>query len=193
MTTLVRRIAGAAALERRVYAEVSDDGSATWQALLVVVIVHVVSNLPTTAAGVMGGFRADPAYMPHPAYYIATNVLVILGWAVAAVATWFLAHKVLGGTGSFAGTMRALAFATVPHAFVFLVAAAPKVGAGASYVMAAWGFACAVVAVREAQRLSTGQAFMAVAATVFLSLILAFGLMAIVIAIAIGTFMPGGL
>jgi hypothetical protein len=163
------RVLGALRLDAETYAEIAADDAATWQAFAVLAVSIVVASIPggPDVGRIIGaGGPADPlvwgvalAFGALVGFGIIAAVLVVWAGLLAAIAT-------AGVTGpetraAFRRLRRALGFASAPYAFAAL-AAVPTVGGMLWIAVLVWLVAAAVVAIREALRVSTWWAIAAV-------------------------------
>lgn len=137
--SFVDRMIGAATLDVATYEEVEHDTTATSQAALVVAIAAVAQAI-TSPAGVIGGL-----------------VGALLGWLAFAGLTYFIGTRLFRGTATWGELLRTLGFAYVVAIFSIL-AVIPILGVLVALVVFVWGVAAAVVAIRQALDVSTGQA-----------------------------------
>lgn len=137
--SFVERMIGAATLDVATYEEVEHDRTATTQAALVVAIAAVAQAI-VSPAGVMAGL-----------------VGALLGWLAFAGLTFFIGTKLFNGTATWGELLRTLGFAYVVAIFSIL-AVIPILGILVGLVVFVWGVAAAVVAIRQALDVSTGQA-----------------------------------
>ena len=140
---MISRMLGAARLSSDTYEDVEKDGSATLQALLIVVIVTVASFIGSLLAG-----GEDTNLIVT---LIAGLVLGIAGWAIWALVTWMVGATILKTEQTEADwgqLARGLGFAQTPkllYVFLFVPIAGPII----ALVAFIWSFACMVVAVRQ--------------------------------------------
>ena len=140
---MLSRMLGAARLSSDTYEDVEKDGSATLQALLIVVIVTVASFIGSLLAG-----GEDTNLIVT---LIAGLVLGIAGWAIWALVTWMVGATILKTEQTEADwgqLARGLGFAQTPkilYVFLFIPIAGPII----ALVAFIWSFVCMVVAVRQ--------------------------------------------
>ena len=117
-TGLVGRPAGAAGLDRSVYAELAADAAATPPALWLVALL--------AAAHAVGGAIRGLAFGWNPWEGAAFGLQgEIVFFAVTSSAIYLLGRFALGGAASFGRAARPVAFSSVPG-FLVLLAAAPS-------------------------------------------------------------------
>ena len=145
--TFVQRMIGAAKLDVATYEEIEADGSATPQALAVVVITSLAAGV-----GAGAGMRG----------LIAATVLGIVGWAIWAALIYFIGTRWLPEPSTQANVgelLRTLGFASTPGIIRVIGFIAPVLFHLASVVAAVWTLVAVVIAVRQAlDYTSTGRA-----------------------------------
>ncbi len=160
---MIERVIRAVKLDATLYQEVDGDESKTSEALMVVVAASLIG-------GLLAAFKADGS---------------IAGWVIGSaigapifLAIWsgivLLLGKMFGGEATYSGLIRTLGYAAAPSAASIV----PVIGP----VVALWGLATSVVAVRESHRLSTGQAVIVVVIPAIILLVLVVLLFAAIIA-----------
>lgn len=137
--SLVGRMIGAAKLDVATYEEVEHDTTATGQAALIVGVVALVQGV-VSPAGVISGV-----------------VGALLGWLAFAGLTYFIGTRIFKGTATWGELLRTLGFAYTVAIFSIL-GLIPILGVLVGLVVFVWGVAAAVVAIRQALDVSTGQA-----------------------------------
>lgn len=143
MNQLVRRMIGAAKLDRATYEEVEHDKGATGQAALVVIIVSVASGIG--ALGIVG-----------PIGILYGILLGLIGWALFAALAYWIGTALLPKPETRADwgeLARTLAFARAPGVFLALGVlgfAASALGTVLVFVVSAWVIIASVIAIREA-------------------------------------------
>ena len=154
---MLGRMLGAARLSSETYEEVEKDGSATLQALIVVVIVTIASVVGEVLSS------GDDAEVVS-----ALGVGIVRGvvsWALWALLTWIIGSTILKTEKTEADwgqLARGTGFAQTPG-LLTLLASVPAVGALISLLAFLWTFAAMVVAVRQSLDYnSTLRAFFAV-------------------------------
>ena len=139
-STFIARMIGAATLEIATYEEVEHDTDATMQAAGVVALSAIAQAFGSGYGGVIGGI-----------------VGALLGWAVLAGLTYFVGTKLFSGTATWGELLRTLGFATSPGILAVL-GMIPLVGPLILSVVFFWLIVAAVVAIRQALDITTGQA-----------------------------------
>ena len=135
--TFVERMVGAARLDRAVYEEVEADGTATPQALAVVVLASVAGGI-----GVGAGVRG----------LVVGTLAGLLGWVVWAWLIYFIGTRWLPepDTRTDVGELlRTLGFATAPG-ILRVAGIVPVLGRLVFAVTAVWTLVAVVIAVRQA-------------------------------------------
>lgn len=140
---MIGRMLGAARLSSATYEDVENDGSATLQALLIVIAVTIASFVGRLLSG------GDDINVITA--LIEGLVLGVAGWAIWALVTWMVGATILKTPETEADwgqLARGLGFAQTPkllYVFVFV----PYVGGVIGLVAFIWSFACMIVAVRQ--------------------------------------------
>ncbi len=140
---MISRMLGAARLSSTTYEDVEKDGSATIQALLIVIIVTIASFIGRLLSG------GDDTNVISA--LIEGLVLGIAGWAIWALVTWMVGVTILKTEQTEADwgqLARGLGFAQTPkilNVFLFV----PYVGGLIALVAFVWSFVCMVIAVRQ--------------------------------------------
>ena len=137
--SLVGRMIGAATLDVATYEEVEHDTTATTQAGLVVAIAALAQGI-ASPVGVISGI-----------------IGALLGWMAFAGLTYFIGTRIFKGTATWGELLRTLGFAYTVAIFSIL-GIIPIVGIIVGLVVFVWGVSAAVVAIRQALDVSTGQA-----------------------------------
>jgi hypothetical protein len=135
--TFVERMVGAAKLDRAVYEEVEADGTATPQALAVVVLASVAGGI-----GVGAGVRG----------LVVGTLAGLLGWVVWAWLIYFIGTRWLPEPDTRANVgelLRTLGFATTPG-ILRVAGIVPVLGRLVFAVTAIWTLVAVVIAVRQA-------------------------------------------
>lgn len=135
---MMDRVVRALKLDATLYQEVDGDESMTREALMVVV-----------AAALVGGLGAALGDGNITTWIIGSLIGAPIGLAIWS-AIVLVVGKMFGGQADFKGLYRSLGYASAPTAAQII----PVVGG----VLALWGLATSVVAVRESHQISTGQA-----------------------------------
>ena len=140
---MISRMLGAARLSSATYEDVENDGGATIQALLIVIIVTIASFVGSLLSG------GDDINVITA--LIQGLVLGVAGWAIWALVTWMVGATILKTEQTEADwgqLARGLGFAQTPkllNVFLFV----PYVGGVIGLVAFIWSFACMIVAVRQ--------------------------------------------
>ena len=137
--SLVGRMIGAATLDVATYEEVEHDTTATTQAGLVVAIAALAQGI-VSPVGVISGI-----------------IGALLGWMAFAGLTYFIGTRIFKGTATWGELLRTLGFAYTVAIFSIL-GVIPILGIIVGLVVFVWGVAAAVVAIRQALDVTTGQA-----------------------------------
>lgn len=137
--SLVGRMIGAAKLDVATYEEVEHDTTATGQAAIIVGVVALVQGI-VSPAGVISGV-----------------IGALLGWLAFAGLTYFIGTRIFKGTATWGELLRTLGFAYTVGIFSIL-GLIPIIGILVGLIVFVWGVAAAVVAIRQALDVSTGQA-----------------------------------
>ena len=149
---MIERVIRAVKLDATLYQEVDADESKTREALMVIIAASLIG-------GLLNAVQADGSV-------VALIVGSIIG-APIGLAIWsgvvLVLGKLFGGEANYSGLIRTLGYASAPSAASIVPVLGP--------VIALWGLATSVVAVRESHNISTGQA---VATVLIPALILGF-------------------
>ncbi len=137
--SLVGRMIGAATLDVATYEEVEHDTTATTQAAIVVAIAAIAQGI-ASPVGVISGI-----------------IGALLGWLAFAGLTYFIGTRIFKGTATWGELLRTLGFAYTVAIFSIL-GIIPILGILVGLIVFVWGVAAAVVAIRQALDVSTGQA-----------------------------------
>ena len=176
---MISRMLGAARLSSATYEDVENDGGATIQALLIVIIVTIASFVGSLLSG------GDDINVITA--LIQGLVLGVAGWAIWALVTWMVGATILKTEQTEADwgqLARGLGFAQTPkllYVFVFV----PYVGGviGLAFI---WSFACMIVAVRQClDYTSTLRAFFVILIS-FIPVAILYIIVAIVVSIIAG-------
>lgn len=158
------RVVRALKLDATLYQEVDGDESMTQEALIILV-----------GAALIGGLGAALGDGNITVWIVGALIGAPIGLAIWAGIV-LVVGKMFGGQADFKGLYRSLGYASAPTAAQII----PIVGG----LLALWGLATSVVAVRESHQISTGQAV----ATVLLPAIILFVIGLIFAAALIATF-----
>jgi hypothetical protein len=150
MTTLARRVLGAALLDARIYEEVEADRRAARQAVGVVLLTSIAGGIGLLG---LGG--------PSPQSLVSGIVGSLVGWIAWATLTYLIGTRLLPEPQTKADTgelLRTIAFASVPGVLRVL-GIVPFVGLVLYSLASIWMLLAMVVAVRQAlDYQSTGRA-----------------------------------
>lgn len=137
------RVIGALKLDSAIYDEVEHDPEALGQAAGVIALAAVCSGIGSSAAGggaIVGGV-----------------ISAFLGWILATAIVWAIGVRAMGHGSDYSELLRTLGFASAPQLFLIL-GVVPLLGPLVGLVVAIWGLAAYVVAVRQALDVETGRA-----------------------------------
>jgi hypothetical protein len=139
-----QRVVGALQLDAAIYEEVEHDPGALGQAALVVLLAAVATALGApdgqASAGVIGAALGSFA-----------------GWAVSAGFVWFVGVRWMKHTSDFQELLRTIGFASAPQ-IAMILAVVTVLATPVALLVAVWGIAAYVVAVRQALDVTTGRA-----------------------------------
>ena len=141
MTTLARRVFGAATLDRGTYEEVEADAGANGQAVAVVLLASVAGGL-----GLLGIGTQTPRSL------VAGVIASLIGWMAWAALTYLIGTRLLPEAQTKADLgelLRTIAFASAPG-LVRVLAVIPFVGATIYAIGSIWMLVAMIVAVRQA-------------------------------------------
>lgn len=148
MSDFAQRMIGAAKLRVATYEQVEADGSATGQALAVVVISSAAAGLRFSRTWNLSAF-------------VAGALAALLGWLIWATLTYFIGTKILPEpqTKSNVGELlRTTGFASSPGV-LHVLGRVPLIGEVLSAIVSVWMLVAMVIAVRQAlDYRSTGRA-----------------------------------
>lgn len=136
---MIGRMIGAARLRPQTFEEVEADSSATYQALLVVVLVALATGVGGLGVGGVRGL-------------IGGVVIALVGWALWAGITYLIGTTLFRTAethASWGQLARTLGFAQSPGIFK-VFGLIPGVGPIIFYAVSAWQLAAMVIAVRQA-------------------------------------------
>jgi len=145
MDNIVDRVKRIVTLDVSAYTEVAEDEEATGPAFLVAMAAALLSSIGT--AFTTDGFGIGSAL---GAALIGAPIGLLIGTGI-----FFLIGKLFGGQGEYMGLLRGFGHAAAPQALGII----PVIG---SFVGGIWSLVCAVIAVREIHKLSTGLAVVVV-------------------------------
>jgi hypothetical protein len=149
---LLERMMRAARLDVNLYEEVEHDLNATSQAATVVGIVALCGGLGNGIALAMGG-QTGFAIVG----FIGGILMAFIGWIAWAYITYFIGTSLFKGQATPGELLRTIGFAQSP-AVLNILAFIPFVGGLVGLVVFVWLLITAVVALRQALDISTGQA-----------------------------------
>ena len=158
----------AAKLEPGVYEELERDTGATWEALLVVVIVSVAAGIGGLLAGEISG-SAGVAITD----FAVGVVLAAMAWAEWSLITYFIGTTLFKGTADYGELLRTIGFAYTPN-ILQIFAFIPILGGLLVLIGAIWALIAGVVAVRQALDFSTTKAILTVIIGWIIMLIITF-------------------
>jgi hypothetical protein len=149
----------AAKLDVSLYEEVEADQNATTQAAMVVGIVAIcglISGLILLA----GVGALAPAGVPRPSaagLIVSGLIQPFISWVVYAYVTYFVGTNLFKGNATPGELLRAMGFAQSPGVLSILVFI-PVLGVIVAIVLFFWILVAAIIAIRQALDISTGQA-----------------------------------
>lgn len=154
-SSFLGRMVRAARLDRRLYEEVEADRSATWQALLVVLIYSV-------CAGVGSGIGALPGVTVGGFFWsLFVGLISALGfWLIWSLLTYVVGTTLFKGpetSATYGELLRTIGFSATPGVLMIL-SFIPFVGGIIALAALVWMFIAMVIAVRQALDFSTGRA-----------------------------------
>jgi hypothetical protein len=141
MTTFVRRVLGAAVLDRRIYEEVEADGRSTAQAVALVVLASIAGGI-----GLLGLGAQTPQSL------VAGIIGSLIGWMAWAALTYLIGTHLLPEPQTRADVgelLRTLAFASAPG-LLRALGVIPFLGLTIYSIASVWMLLAMVVAVRQA-------------------------------------------
>jgi hypothetical protein len=130
-------------LDAATYEEVEHDPASLGQAALVVLLAAVATVVGTPAAHATLGI-------------VSATVGTFVGWAVSAGFLWLVGVLWMRHTSDFQELLRTIGFATAPQ-LAMVVGVVGALSPVVSVIVAIWGIAAYVVAVRQALDVSTGR------------------------------------
>jgi hypothetical protein len=178
MSTLTKRMIGAAKLQSATYEEVEADTTATGQAMTVVLLSALAAGLGVAGAGVRG--------------MVAVTLAGLFGWLVWAWLAWFVGTKILPtpATQSDMGELlRTVGFSASPG-ILRIFGFVPIVGPLIQGVASIWMLLTMVVAVRQALDYTSTLRAVAVCFVGWIIYIAIF--MAVGMVLGMGSFLMGG-
>jgi hypothetical protein len=141
--SVVRRMVGAAKLDVAVFDEVRRDGSATWQA---VVVITIVAAAQAIGAGGGGGPGIVEGLVP-----------AFTGWILWSAVAYLIGVKMLGRAATVGELLRTLGFAQTPSLLAVLELV-PGMAGLVGAVLGVWLLATGVVAIRHVLGVGTAAA-----------------------------------
>jgi hypothetical protein len=150
MTLFIRRVIGAAVLDRRIYEEVEADRRATGQAAAVVLLASIAGGIGMLGLGI-----------PNPRAMVAGIIGALAGWIAWAMLTYLIGTHLLPEPQTRADVgelLRTIAFASGPG-LVRVFGVIPGAGLPIYAIASVWMLVAMIVAVRQAlDYRSTGRA-----------------------------------
>ena len=137
MTSFPERMIGAAKLNIAIYEEVEADGTATWQAMGVVLLSVLAAGVGSAALG---------------AEIIASAVIALVWWVIWAFLTYLVGTRLLPEPQTHANLgqmMRTMGFAQSPGVLRIL-GGLPVIGLPLLAIVSLWNLVTMVIAVRQA-------------------------------------------
>lgn len=139
----LRRLVGAAMLDRGIFEDVEADAAAIWQSLAVVVLSSLAAGFGAT------GLYGTPETLRFFGLY---SVLALIAWVSWALITLQIGTRILPTADTQVDVgqlLRTLGFATSPG-LILIFAVLPGMGTPVFAIASAWMLAATVVAVRHA-------------------------------------------
>ncbi len=113
---MLERIIGVFKLDRKVFAEVERDESATTQAAIVVAIVAALSVVGTILQVLINLVRGGKMELGATLFsIIVTFVVTFINWAIWAGVTYLIGTKLFKGTATMGEMLRVIGFAYAPR------------------------------------------------------------------------------
>jgi hypothetical protein len=151
----------AAMLDGTLYDEVAGDPSTMLEAFQVVLVVTLAAGL----GDALGVLLLRGTSTAATTAFVVEVASTFVGWVVWAALTWAVG-SLLGGRATFGGMLRAEGYALAPYLLAFW-GFIPFAGGLIRFVALVWVVVAGTVAIRDALRVTTGQAI----ATVVISLV----------------------
>jgi hypothetical protein len=145
ISAMLQRVVRAVTFDLKFYNEAEADTNLNTEALIVVVAASLLAGIGALGGGLWG--------------LIGGVAVSVVGYYALAYVTYVIGTNFFGGTTNVGEMQRTLGYAWAPQALGLLVLI-PCLGAIGALVGGLWSFACAVVAVREAQELDTSKALL---------------------------------
>jgi len=127
---MLERIIGVFKLDKKVFAEIEHDESATTQAAIIVAIVaalSVVGSVIGMLFSVVGG--GDVAIGPALLNAVVTFVVTFINWAIWAGVTYLVGTRLFKGQSTFTEMLRLIGFAYAPRMLSIIPCIGGVVGA----------------------------------------------------------------
>lgn len=140
----VDRVGRALRLDAQLFEEIEHDPGALGQAAGVVALAALATGLGNPTVHGAGGI-------------LGTIIGACLGWLVATGFVWVAGVRMLGGTSNYPELLRTLGFAAAPQ-IAMVAGLIPVIGLLVPILVAIWGIAAYVIAVRQALDVTTGKA-----------------------------------
>jgi hypothetical protein len=149
---LIERMMRAARLDVNLYEEVEADLTATGQAATVVGIVAV-------CGGIGGGLAQAIAGRPGAAVgiFVFQILMAYVVWVAWSYITFWVGTSIFKGTATPGEMLRTIGFAQTPG-ILNIVAFIPILGGIIGFVAGIWALIAAIIAIRQALDITTGQA-----------------------------------
>ena len=141
--SLVERALAAARLDVTAFEEVEADTTATSQAATIVALSAIA--------------QAIAAYDQGIGAIVGSLIGALLGWLIWSVVTYFVGTTLFKGTATVGELLRTLGFAQAPGV-LYIIGVIPILGWVAAIVIAIWILIAAIIAIRQALDITTGQA-----------------------------------
>ncbi|MCU0519816.1 MAG: YIP1 family protein [Anaerolineae bacterium] len=140
---MFERIIGVFKLDRKVFADVEQDESATTQAAIVVAIVAALSVVGVILQLLINLVRgAKPELGSTVLSVVVTFVVTFLNWAIWSAVTYFVGTKVFKGTATMGEMLRVVGFAYAPR----MLSIIPCIG---GVIGAIWSLIASYIGVKE--------------------------------------------
>lgn len=152
---MMERVIRAVKLDPTLYREVAKDETKTTEAMMVVAAAALVGGL---------GTLIGPGKFTFGGWILAAILAPTVGLAIGTGILWLIG-KLFSGKAAFMEMFRPLGYAYAPYALSII----PFIG---GLIGGIWGLVCSVIAVRESEEVSTGQAVAIVLIPVVIILIL---------------------
>jgi hypothetical protein len=143
-SSFVDRVGRALRLDAQLFEEIEHDPSAMGQAVGVVALAALATGIGNPAVHGPGGM-------------IGAVIGAMLGWLFATGLVYLAGVRMLGGTADYPELLRTLGFAAAPQ-MAMVAGLIPVVGLIVPLLVAFWGIAAYVIAVRQALDVTTGKA-----------------------------------